>query len=315
MRLLPSFFQYVEAPSHYAYDLVKSDSAFKIAQGFFLGWVALPITLASTPVTILADMIAGVVEGGMQMYTNGFDQEAKTILYKKLVASPVQQITFTSTAVGVAWLIIKIGRHIHVGFLFGLWTCSYFAGQWAVSMLPNSLNHKQINIFFKRGLREAGTGNSFFADELEGTIKKRIAGLQDPSAMLQVIAHEVVVQAKNGKIPGVTSEQIESQSVEYFQSVTRIVVYEFISACHRSQSGGNTDKLRHVSGCSWDFIESLNKKEKLFSLDEIDECKQVLTAEKDSEKATSPVRDFFKDIGIVVTACLRNQEFYHLLRA
>jgi hypothetical protein len=313
LSLFPSFFQYAEAPSHYAYDLVKSDSALRKVGGFFLGWVALPITLASTPVTILADMVAGIVEGGRRIFKNGFDQEVKSILYQKCVASPVQQITFTSTTVGVAWLIIKIGSRFCPPLLVALWTGPYFAGQWAVSMLPNSLNHQQINIFFERGLREASTGDSDFADELEATIKKRVAGLQDASAIFQVIAQEVILQAKKGKISGVTSEQIESQSVEYFQSVTRIVIYECISACKPENSRAIINKLKQLSGSSRDLIESLNKKEKFFTLDEIAECKQVLTAEKDSEKATTQVRDFFKDIGVVVTACLRNQEFYRLL--
>lgn len=61
----------------------------KLAMG-----IVYPLTLALTPFSIIADMFLGVSQALFRLYQGADQKEIKSILHKKVFASPAQQMTF-----------------------------------------------------------------------------------------------------------------------------------------------------------------------------------------------------------------------------
>lgn len=311
MKILPSAFQFIEAPAYYSYEKMKSAYLSEQVVGYFAGMIALPIAIAAIPVSLLADMITGVAEVSISLYEKGLTRETKEVFHHALIATPLQQLAFSSAIIAVAWVITNIWIQTIPMCIAILWPIMYFAGQWSVFLLPDTLNHKQTNIFFRGGLREASTGNSFFADDLEIAIKKKVVGLSNGLDILNAVVEEVLKQAKEGKIIGFTDQDIENNDPSYYQKATNYVIYEMISACNPKNNSLIINELVRLSKCSQTHVESLNHLEKKFSLEEIRDCKKLLSGS--GELFSKNVQGFFVKLGMVVTPCLSNSEFYNLL--
>lgn len=66
--------------------------------------LAFPISIALTPITIIADIFAGVIQASMRLSQGADKKEILSILHKKVIASPVQQGTYlliSATGLGV----------------------------------------------------------------------------------------------------------------------------------------------------------------------------------------------------------------------
>lgn len=183
-QLLPSAFKIAEYPTYLCWksfrlseplwnrNSISNWEQFKnrtiailVGTGSYLaGIVALPITIGLTPITLLADIIAGVAECIFCAYKGLGKEELSIIAHRKLVISPCQHLTFclgAITGLGVGFLVYRLNRLTYLlvpraGFKSSLvfWPSGYAFGQKAVGLLPKSLNHESLNIFIGGGSGE-----------------------------------------------------------------------------------------------------------------------------------------------------------------
>jgi hypothetical protein len=141
-NLLPSAFLFLELPIKCAVNLVfvPPYSKGKFACGYFMGMVALPIVVCGTPLTIVADMIMGIAEARR----GKTEEERKSILFKKIVVSPLQQITFAVSALATATAIYLLAGKIAV---FVAWLFPYVIGRIITYEIPKTINFSQFDIF------------------------------------------------------------------------------------------------------------------------------------------------------------------------
>ncbi len=168
-QLLPSAFQLAEAPTYFAWKLFlfaeqqwsKGDAdsfdglkkrtfaVFSGIGGYLGGMAALPITLACTPVTIVADIVVGIAECSFCYYHGLSGNDLKKIAHRKFIIAPLQQATFCAAAISA---IIAI--HFIFSCVIFYWPFGYALGQVAISKLPSHLNHRSFNIFINGGSGE-----------------------------------------------------------------------------------------------------------------------------------------------------------------
>jgi len=140
-HVLPSAAVIAEAPLYYATAACYSYNAGYVAIGYLSGLIALPISIASTPVTIVADIVIGIGEAIIAASKGTDKNEIQEILFKKVIASPIQQLVST---------IIKIVSLL----VFPFWFLGYLFGEQCIESLPDCINHKRINIFINDGTRD-----------------------------------------------------------------------------------------------------------------------------------------------------------------
>lgn len=147
--MLPSAFQIINFPVNRSFELVKSGGC-KAFAGYLFGVIALPLNIALTPVTIIADVIIGLAEALFAYTRNNPTCSAGDIAWKKIIASPTQQITyFFVTTLCYIPVITLLFWGVVEGF-----------AEAVVSSLPDTLNHNQLNIFYHGGMKDVDTNAS-----------------------------------------------------------------------------------------------------------------------------------------------------------
>lgn len=310
--MLPSIFKISDFPLHAAYEMATDDSSFRTITGCFLGAAVLPVAVAAVPITILADVIVGIAEGSFAAYKKGFTLETRDMFYKKIVVSPVQQLTFAMTVSSLAWGILKIGKGVPYLFFFEAWIFFYLAGQKMVSKLPDCINQKQLNIFIDHKKQESDSCSS--DDELEDTIKRRIVKMTNGEKILKIVSVEVIKHAKANKILGIRPDDIDSLQSAYFETATRLIIFETIYACHSNHQDAIILYLKKLSNCTEHFLGALIKRVKGFCPEEIDNLKAILLNVLDNTKGEE-TDTAFKEIGTLTTLCLKKKEFYSLFQS
>jgi hypothetical protein len=155
--MLPSAFQVINFPVQYAFEQFEAqtdaNNSFRALGWYAAGMIAAPLNTILTPVTIIADPIIGAVEALFAYFQTNPTLSPADIAWKKMVASPIQQIIhFGVTAAGIPFVLVTI--------LF--WTILEGTSEILISILPDALNHKQINIFYNGGMRDPETNESAF---------------------------------------------------------------------------------------------------------------------------------------------------------
>jgi hypothetical protein len=169
----PSAFQWLEQPFYSLNEernknyqdkehAIKSGSRFfSPLMGQYIYW---PLVMCATPLSLLADAVAGIVEASLYAY-QGDSLRAKSILHKKLIASPIQHLVFFSGNLLLPAIIGSIYNRclkldISSKTIFGLATLafgpmgglmSYHLSQFAVGKLPNFARPEGFNIFINGG--------------------------------------------------------------------------------------------------------------------------------------------------------------------
>ena len=146
-KLIPSAFIFAEKPLKFTENLL-SNKSFKVKTvGYLAGMVALPITLAATPVSIVADIVVGIGEIFLCKF-RGFDNDdVLEIAKRKILIAPAQQLTFLITSVAIHVLFSGFNLTLSIPFLL-LWPASNMAGRTFISkLLPNCLGLEKMCIF------------------------------------------------------------------------------------------------------------------------------------------------------------------------
>lgn len=144
---LPSAFRIGQIPALMSLDLILDGfqscthsiprRVASITSGYLIGFVAMPIHLASIPVSIVADVVIGVAEAIFIAKKGAPRKDIQELLFKKLVASPIQQLTYGAVT-GTLFYAIPL-----------IWPLTCCTGVATILLLPNSINHKRIHIFYK----------------------------------------------------------------------------------------------------------------------------------------------------------------------
>ncbi|MGD2168616.1 MAG: hypothetical protein PVI40_00045 [Chlamydiota bacterium] len=190
-RTLPSAFKIAECPTYLCWQLIKSSEnlwnkrtssnielyknrSFAVLSGMggFIGGIkAIQITIAATPITIIADLVVGVVECVFNYYHKANNNDVSAIAYRKLVISPCQQITFYLTSYFINILAIPF------------WSIPYGMGQIAVGRLPKVFDYHLFNIFINEG-SGSRVGEKWIGPILDD--KDRIINVIDEATLEQV---------------------------------------------------------------------------------------------------------------------------------
>lgn len=165
---LPSASQIGELPSYLAFKAFKSNNVGLSVAGYAFGFVATPISIAFTPIAIIADIVVGIAEGVFIAYKGASRKEVQELLFKKIIVCPVQQIL----SVTIKTILFYPGFGI-------LWPLAYACSQFIIKALPDCLNHKRMNIFINGGITDKGRNKTCFDEENESSsqkpLRKRIA--------------------------------------------------------------------------------------------------------------------------------------------
>jgi hypothetical protein len=179
---VPSAFQWVEYPMRQASDLwnqarhLETPSPSKLvtyAGAVIASWIAYPIMLCGAPLTMVADMVTGLVETGLGYYKGYNRSELVSILRIKVISSPVQHLTFLSVQ---ALFIVPVTGAALIPLLpniinptYSIWVRSvnvigalsplllggsiffYRAGQSGASQLPQWAQADEFSIFIDGG--------------------------------------------------------------------------------------------------------------------------------------------------------------------
>lgn len=171
--MLPSAAQLTEWPLHMAWEKgCRSENDLYKAIGVLSGALVFPISVACTPLTILADMITGVAEAIFMAYKGAERKDIQELLFKKIVVSPVQQVVNTVSQIFFPCMIAFVGLAFPVALPFIVvalplgWSVWKMFGEIGVSSLPDSLNNKRWNIFLDGGTRTRD-GQTFFENQAE----------------------------------------------------------------------------------------------------------------------------------------------------
>jgi hypothetical protein len=119
--VLPSAFQFIEGPSRSLFDRLSTrpvdfDNTGRDAPTlqdckYYLGGMVLyPLILCATPLTILSDIVTGIFETGVSLYRGHGLRAAGQVAKKKMIVSPLHQLTFLAanlgaSAMGICFLI------------------------------------------------------------------------------------------------------------------------------------------------------------------------------------------------------------------
>ncbi len=151
--ILPSAAQLGELPSYLAYQALISGKTFSAIGGYLAGFITIPISIAFTPVAIVADCIIGIAEAAFMTFKGAKKEDIKEVLFKKIVVSPIQQ-TISAIVKLACFILLPVA-----------WTLSYVASQGVIMALPNSLNHKRLNIFIHGGITDKGSTKTVLDEE------------------------------------------------------------------------------------------------------------------------------------------------------
>ena len=166
-QMLPSSFQLAEAPTYIAWQLMQSSEklwnheAANSSQrfinctvailsgvgGYLGGIIALPITLACIPVTIVADAVVGIAECSFCYYHGLSGKDIKKIAHRKFIVSSSTTVCFLFSSnlcnccskCLFLWWAVFMPFHPYLALLSSsiLWTFGYGLGQFAVGKLPS----------------------------------------------------------------------------------------------------------------------------------------------------------------------------------
>lgn len=93
----PSAFQWIEKPL-YDQNEERNNGALNTDSNFYKmlakQYVYWPLVMCATPVTCLADMVAGFAESAFSVYQGEGLSRVPSILHKKIIASPLQHLIF-----------------------------------------------------------------------------------------------------------------------------------------------------------------------------------------------------------------------------
>ncbi|PIS00716.1 MAG: hypothetical protein COT84_06105 [Chlamydiae bacterium CG10_big_fil_rev_8_21_14_0_10_35_9] len=190
-QTLPSAFKIAEYPTYLCWQLIKSSENLWNKQtssnielyknrslavlsgvvGFTGGIKAIQITIAATPITIMADLVVGAAECVFNYYHKANNNDVSAIAYRKLVISPCQQITFYLTSYFINTLAIPF------------WSAPYSVGQLAVGRLPKVFDYHLFNIFINGG-SGSRAGEKWIGPRLDD--KGRIINVIDKATLEQV---------------------------------------------------------------------------------------------------------------------------------
>lgn len=119
--------------------------------------IAHPISWGLTPVTIITDIFAGIIQVAICSYYGADKEEIKSILHKKIIAAPAQQfIYFTINLLAISPFVITTNRLLNQSSASNALFGSFFFGdviyrktQGLISFgLPRFLAPDGFNIFF-----------------------------------------------------------------------------------------------------------------------------------------------------------------------
>lgn len=134
--------------------------------------VVFPLTPLFTPASIIADIFAGIIQSGLRGCQGASRAEIRSILHKKIIASPVQQATYASIsaaalpAISISALIFlsqrlnfdippkwyrKLFPVTMVFFSAFMGNSLYCASQEVVSRLPKFFKPEGYNVFIDNG--------------------------------------------------------------------------------------------------------------------------------------------------------------------
>lgn len=171
---LPSAFQLIDIPIQYMHGTVESAHPQGgnprivpfFAAYFGGGFVVYCIAVCATPVTIVADMVAGVAECAFCTLKGYSSAEIASLAKKKFLVSPLHQLIFLATATVIPILLTPLltlrmrlsvvptnGEFINsiAAYIFFAWPLMYMFTQSTINDLSPEWNHRQFNIFYDRG--------------------------------------------------------------------------------------------------------------------------------------------------------------------
>lgn len=193
-QVKPSAFIIAEKPLSVANKLLSSQefTTGKIV-GYFAGIIALPITIAITPITIVADIITGIGETIFCLYRGYSHNDCLEVAKRKIIIAPFQQIVFLATNAGLYFLINGTFGIPVTPWLLILWPIHYAASKVLINkMLPPCLGPTKISIFAddrfsldKPTTSKATTDNRPVTDRFTETIKEvlesgNLTNINDP---------------------------------------------------------------------------------------------------------------------------------------
>ena len=129
---------------------MKSDKPALTVIGFLSGFVATPISIAFTPVGIVADVVIGIAEAVFLTYKGANNKAVQELIFKKIILSPAHQ-TLSVIAKITIFVILPI-----------CWPFSYAGSQSIITILPDYLNHKKMNIFINGGITDKDSTKTAF---------------------------------------------------------------------------------------------------------------------------------------------------------
>lgn len=138
---LPSCAYIADLPVYLSFKGIKSGNPEQAIAGALCGFFAVPLSVALTPLTIVADVIVGVVETLFVLFAGYGVKEAMNLGLKKIILSPLHQLLAMVTKIVVFAIPI-------------LWSLSYEASIGIIKMLPNSINHTKFSIFIDPNITE-----------------------------------------------------------------------------------------------------------------------------------------------------------------
>lgn len=164
-----------EIPTWICYELSSDYNQTKKALlGHLCGYAAGHLSLALTPLTILADVIMGIwfskhpPEG----------EDGKKMFHKFAIISPIQQIVNSGVNGLIYYGLYKLWKISHIAkiliFIIPFWKFSYIIGQSSVYLLPNSLNQNAFKIFIRDVYPSLASDTSQNLDKASKTFKERL---------------------------------------------------------------------------------------------------------------------------------------------
>lgn len=283
-QMLPSSFQLAEAPTYRAWQIFQSSEklwdqeASDFSQclinrtlavlagvgGYLGGIIALPLTLASIPVTIVADVVIGLAECSFCYYHGLSGNDIKKIAHRKFIASPLQQLVFCSAAIStmavanfifLGGCFLSISNPYLVPFVLSIfWTIGYAFGQAAVGKLPSHLNHQSFNIFINGGsgeiegtrwvdegdvpLRESFNGNPEDSSTWGNYLVKERGNL---SPVDDAGAHEKYIAFKKGIFEQQTPQQLLGLNDGFTERELKIAYRTIASILHPDKNGSSRE--------------------------------------------------------------------------
>jgi hypothetical protein len=134
-QLISSAFNIAEKPVQTTEDLLMSPGRLRDrSMGYLAGFVALPITLALIPVSIVADIIVGIIEIVRCKFQGIDNDDTLEVAKRKIVIAPAQQLVYLITNIALYAIFSGFSFSLCISSLC-LWPVHHLAAKVAVTAL------------------------------------------------------------------------------------------------------------------------------------------------------------------------------------